>query len=48
MTETFDESTAKVPFVLRAVGYPKRHLSNVANSVANVAAQFAEPVTERR
>ena len=31
VTETFDQSTAKVPFVLRAVGYPKRHLPNVAN-----------------
>jgi hypothetical protein len=48
VTETFDGSTAKVPFVLRAAGYPKRHLSNVANSVANVVARFAEPVTERR
>jgi hypothetical protein len=32
---------------LRAAGYPRRHLSNVANSVANVVARFAEPVTER-
>jgi hypothetical protein len=48
VTETFDGSTAKVPFVLRAAGYPKRHLANVANSVANVVARFAEPVTERR
>jgi hypothetical protein len=47
VTETFDGSTAKVPFVLRAAGYPRRHLSNVANSVANVVARFAEPVTER-
>ena len=31
VTETFDQSTAKLPFVLRAVGYPKRHLSNVTN-----------------
>jgi hypothetical protein len=43
VTETFDQSTAKVPFVLRIAGYPKRHLPNVANSVANVAARFAGP-----
>jgi hypothetical protein len=41
LTETYDQSTAKVPFLLRMIGYPKRHESNVANSVANVAAQFA-------
>lgn len=42
VTETYDQSTAKLPFVLRAMGYPKRHRSNVANSVANVAAHFAK------
>ena len=47
VTETFDASTAKVPLVLRAAGYPKRHLPNVANSVANVVARFAEPATDR-
>ena len=31
LTETFDQSTAKAPFLLRAIGYPKRHLQNVAN-----------------
>ena len=41
VTETFDQSTAKLPFVLRAIGYPKRHRSNVTKSVANVAAHFA-------
>ena len=41
VTETFDQSTAKLPFVLRVVGYPKRHLPNVTTSVANVAAHFA-------
>ena len=40
VTETYDQSTAKAPFLLRITGYPKRHLPNVANSVANVAAQF--------
>ena len=47
VTETFDQSTAKLPFVLRAVGYPKRHLSNVTKSVANVAAHFASPSSAR-
>jgi hypothetical protein len=47
VTETFDGSTAKLPFALRAAGYPKRHLPNVANSVANVVARFAELVNER-
>ena len=41
LTETFDLSTAKIPFMLRRMGYPKGHLSNVANSIANVAAHFA-------
>lgn len=40
VTETFDQSSAKAPFLLRLAGYPKRHLQNVAGSVANVAAQF--------
>jgi uncharacterized protein YndB with AHSA1/START domain len=42
LTETYDQSTARVPFVLKATGYPKRHTANVANSVANVAAHFAK------
>ena len=42
VTETFDLSTAKIPFMLRRMGYPKGHLSNVANSVANVAGHFAK------
>ena len=42
LTETFDLSTAKIPFMLRRMGYPKGHLSNVANSIANVAGQFAK------
>jgi Polyketide cyclase / dehydrase and lipid transport len=45
ITETFDQSTAKAPFLLRMAGYPKRHLHNVANSVANVAARFDQPPT---
>jgi hypothetical protein len=40
VTETYDQSTSRAPFVLRAVGYPKRHLPNVAKSVANLAAHF--------
>ncbi len=42
LTETFDLSTAKIPFMLRRMGYPKGHLSNVANSIANVAGHFAK------
>lgn len=41
LTETYDQSTAKLPFVLRLMGYPKRHRANVVQSVANVAAYFA-------
>ncbi len=41
VTETFDMSTARVPFVLRRLGYPKRHEQNVAASVSNVAAHFS-------
>ena len=41
VTETFDLSTAKFPPGLRLAGFPKRHEANVAQSVANVAAHFA-------
>jgi len=41
VTETFDMSTAVFPPALRIVGYPKRHLPNVAQSVANVRDHFA-------
>jgi len=41
VTETFDMSTAVFPPALRLVGYPKRHLPNVARSVANVRDHFA-------
>jgi uncharacterized protein YndB with AHSA1/START domain len=41
VTETFDLSTARLPFALRLVGYPKGHESNVSASLANVAAHFA-------
>ncbi len=41
LTETFDLSTAKVPFALRLMGFPKNHRPNVARSVGNVAAHFA-------
>ena len=40
VSETFDLSTARIPLVLRLLGYPKRHEANVARSVANVAAHF--------
>jgi uncharacterized protein YndB with AHSA1/START domain len=41
VTETFDLSTARAGFLLRAVGYPKRHEDNLRASVANVASHFA-------
>jgi hypothetical protein len=47
VTETFDQSTSKLAPVLRAAGYPRRHLPNVANSVANVAARFAATASDR-
>lgn len=40
VTETYDQSTAVFPPVLRLVGYPQRHRDNVAKSVANVAEHF--------
>jgi hypothetical protein len=42
VTETFDLTTARLPFALRAMGLPKGHEKNVAGSVANVAAHFVE------
>ena len=41
VTETFDGTTSRVPIVLRLLGLPKGHVSNVANSVANVRKHFA-------
>jgi uncharacterized protein YndB with AHSA1/START domain len=41
VTETFDMSTSRFPWALRAVGYPKRHEDNVAASVANLIAHFS-------
>lgn len=41
LTETYDQSTSKAPFVLRLMGYPARHADNVARSVANVRDHFA-------
>lgn len=41
LTETFDMSTAVFPPAMRLLGYPKRHLPNVARSVANVASHFS-------
>jgi hypothetical protein len=41
VTETYDQTTAKVPIALRLLGYPGRHRANVARSVANVRDHFA-------
>lgn len=41
VTETFDMSTSRTRWVLRATGFPERHEPNVAKSVANVAAHFS-------
>lgn len=42
VTETFDMSTSIVKPALRLMGYPAGHRENVQNSVANVAAHFAD------
>lgn len=41
VTETFDLTTAAFPPSLRLLGFPKRHLDNVRDSVANLAAHFS-------
>lgn len=41
VTETYDQSTARVPLALRLAGFPRRHRANVARSVANVRDHFA-------
>jgi hypothetical protein len=41
VTETYDQSTAKLPIMLRLGGYPAKHTANVARSVANVRDHFA-------
>jgi uncharacterized protein YndB with AHSA1/START domain len=41
VTETYDQSTARLRALNRLMGYPKGHLDNVARSVANVAQRFA-------
>jgi len=41
VTETFDMSTSPLKPVLKLMGYPAKHRSNVEQSVANVAAHFA-------
>ncbi|HEV7720147.1 MAG TPA: SRPBCC family protein [Iamia sp.] len=41
LTETYDQTTAKAPILLRLSGYPGRHKANVARSVANVRDHFA-------
>lgn len=40
VTETFDMTTAKVPPMLRLMGYPKGHKDNVAKSVDQLVARF--------
>lgn len=40
VSETFDMTTSKAPWVLRMMGYPKGHERNVDKSVANVATHF--------
>lgn len=40
VTETFDLSPAKAPFLLRVAGYPKRHGPNVSGSLAKLQAHF--------
>lgn len=44
VTETFDLSTARAPFLLRIAGFPAKHTENVKNSVAKVAAHFDTPI----
>lgn len=41
VTETFDMSYSPIKPILRLLGYPEGHRSNVERSVANVAAHFA-------
>jgi len=41
VTETYDQSTARLRWLNRLLGYPKGHVDNVAQSVANVARRFA-------
>jgi hypothetical protein len=41
VTETFDMSTSRAPFALRAAGYPKRHEPNVRRSVQKVVDRFS-------
>jgi hypothetical protein len=40
VTETFDQSTARLPIALRLVGYPGRHRANVTTSVARLVRHF--------
>ena len=40
VTETYDQSTARIPAVVKVMGYPKGHLANVARSVGNVVEHF--------
>ena len=42
VTLTYDQSMARIPAVLRLMGYPQRNLANVARSVRNVAAHFGD------
>lgn len=40
VTETYDQSTSRIPAIVKAMGYPRGHVANVAKSVANVVAHF--------
>lgn len=42
VTETFDLSTALLPFALRIAGYPGGHETNVRRSVENLQSMYAE------
>lgn len=40
VTETYDQTYSRAPWLLRLFGYPGRHQDNVERSVRNVAAHF--------
>ena len=41
LTETYDQSTARFAPLNRLMGYPRGHVGNVADSVANVRRRFS-------
>ncbi|GAA3531083.1 SRPBCC family protein [Amycolatopsis ultiminotia] len=40
VTETFDWSTARVPFALRLAGFPKRNAEGIEKTLARLSAMF--------